>query len=179
VPLSKLKGLVDEWDVKDVTDFRCDSCSNCAVCRQSAREKTKSLQESFEQEVIEKSVTINHETRRVMVSLPFVRDEVEFLRKRHQADDNKYQALRVYKTQCRKSEEVKEKLRATHQDLVDRGFMVRFETLNQEQQDIIVGAPFRHYYPWRAVHKEGSVSTPVRIVVDPTATGLNCCLAKG
>jgi hypothetical protein len=55
VPLSKLKGLVDEWDVKDVTDFRCDSCSNCAVCRQSAREKTKSLQEAFEQEVIEKS----------------------------------------------------------------------------------------------------------------------------
>jgi hypothetical protein len=33
--------------------------------------------------------------------------------------------------------------------------------------------------PWRAVHKESSVSTPVRLVVDPTCTGLNEILAKG
>jgi hypothetical protein len=32
---------------------------------------------------------------------------------------------------------------------------------------------------WRAAYKEGSVSTPIRIVVDPSSTGLNICLAKG
>ncbi len=74
VPLSKLKGLVDEWDIPDVTDFRCDSCSNCAVCKRSAREKTKSLQEAFEQEVIEKSVTVDHAAKKVLVHLPFIRD---------------------------------------------------------------------------------------------------------
>ncbi|MFN9904805.1 MAG: hypothetical protein ACK56F_01605, partial [bacterium] len=36
-----------------------------------------------------------------------------------------------------------------------------------------------HYFPWHAVYKEGSVSTPVRIVVDPSASGLNQTLAKG
>jgi LAS superfamily LD-carboxypeptidase LdcB len=82
----------------------------------------------------EKGITINHETKRVMVSLPFVRDEVEFLRKKHQGDDNRYQALRVYKTQCRKPEAIKEQLRNTQRDLVDRGFMVRFESLSKEQR---------------------------------------------
>ncbi len=90
---------------------------------------------------------------------------MEFLLKKHQGDDNRYQALRVYKTQCRKPEAIKEQLRNTHRDLVERRFMVRFESLSKEQQDIIKGAHFRHDYPWRAVHKEGSVSTPVRIVV--------------
>jgi hypothetical protein len=59
IPLSKLKGLMDEMDISDVTDFRCDACSNCTTCRMSARVKTKSLQESFEQEVIEKSVHLD------------------------------------------------------------------------------------------------------------------------
>jgi hypothetical protein len=40
-------------------------------------------------------------------------------------------------------------------------------------------APFRHYYPWRAVYKPGSVSTPCRLVVDPSCTGLNIILGKG
>ena len=52
IPLSKLKGLVDEWDIKDVTDFRCDVCANCPNCKRSARERTKSLQEEHEQVVI-------------------------------------------------------------------------------------------------------------------------------
>jgi len=37
VPLSKLKGLVDEMDIGDIKDFRCDVCSNCTMCRMSAR----------------------------------------------------------------------------------------------------------------------------------------------
>merc|ERR1711911_458614 len=39
--------------------------------------------------------------------------------------------------------------------------------------------PFHHYYPWRIVAKEDSVSTPIRMIVDPTMTGLNLILAKG
>jgi hypothetical protein len=57
--------------------------------------------------------------------------------------------------------------------------MVKFTYLTEAQQEIILQAPFRHYYLWRAVFKDGSQSTPVRIVVDPSATGLNLVLAKG
>ena len=56
IPLSKLKGLQDELDIPEVVEFKCSSCVNCPTCKLSARAKTKSLHECFEQEVIEKSV---------------------------------------------------------------------------------------------------------------------------
>ena len=46
-------------------------------------------------------------------------------------------------------------------------------------QEFINNAPFKHAYPWRTVCKEDSISTPYRLVVDPTMSGLNLILAKG
>jgi hypothetical protein len=179
IPLSKLKGLVDQNDIPDVTDFRCDVCANCPVCKRSAQERTKSLQEEFEQSIILKSVHLDTEKDRVVVELPFIKEPVEFLSKKHSGNSNRYQALRVYKSQCRKPEEVKAKLRNTMQDLIDRGFMEKLSNMDLAKQEVVAKARFHHYFPWRAVYKEGSVSTPVRIVVDPSASGLNQILAKG
>jgi hypothetical protein len=90
----------------------------------SSRAKTKNLQEEFEQEIIEKSVTIDYTSKRVMVDLLFVRPPVEFLTKKHGRVDNFTQALRVYRSQCRKHEEVKVQLREAQKGLVNHGFMV-------------------------------------------------------
>ncbi len=60
IPLSKLKGLVDQNDIPDVTDFRCDVCASCPTCMRSAQERTKSLQEAFEQSIILKSVHLEY-----------------------------------------------------------------------------------------------------------------------
>jgi hypothetical protein len=57
--------------------------------------------------------------------------------------------------------------------------MVPLSSLPPEKQASIKAAPFQHYFPWRAVYKPGSVSTPVRLVVDPSCTSLNLVLAKG
>ena len=38
---------------------------------------------------------------------------------------------------------------------------------------------FGHFHPWRTVAKEDSLSTSLRLVIDPTMTGLNLLLAKG
>ena len=179
IPLSKLKGLMDEDDIPAVIDSRCEACLNCPTCRLSARAKTRSLQESYEQDVIEKSVTIDLEEKKVLVDLPFIKPPVDFLTKRHQREDNLYQATRIYRSQCKKSEEVKEEIRAAHKDLVGKGFMVPLASLSPAKKKLISTAPFRHYFPWRAVYKPGSVSTPVRLVVDPSCTGLNLILAKG
>ena len=100
IPLSKLKGLQDELDIPEVVEFKCSDCVNCPTCKLSARAKTKSLQESFEQEAIEKSVHVNIENQCVWVDLPFVKEPVEFLSRKHGASDNKRQALRVYQAQC-------------------------------------------------------------------------------
>ena len=55
--------------------------------------------------------------------------------------------------------------------------MQELSTLPWQTQELIASAPFRHFYPWRAVYKKDSVTTPVRLVVDPTMTGLNEILA--
>ena len=179
IPLSKLKGLLDEDDIPVIKDTRCEKCANCPTCKLSSRAKTQSLQEAFEQEVIEGSVAVDLEDRKVRVDLPFVKQPVEFLTKRHKRNDNLPQALTIYRSQCRKPEEVKVQIRSAQQELVDKGFMVPLSTLPMQQQEIIKTASFRHYYPWRAVYKPGSVSTPCRLVVDPSCTGLNIILAKG
>ena len=80
------------------------------TCRMSARLKTKCLQESFEQEVIECSVSMDSDNDQVSVTLPFIRDLEEYLSNKHGAPDNKLQALAVYRSQCMKSDAVKEQL---------------------------------------------------------------------
>ena len=179
IPLSKLKGLLDEDDIPVIKDARCDKCANCPTCNLSSRAKTQSLQEAFEQEVIENSVTVDLEGQMVRVELPFIKQPAEFLTKRHKGSDNLYQARTIYKSQCRKPDEVKVQIRAVHQELMDKGFMIPLLSLPVEVQTRIQEAPFWHYYPWRAVYKPGSVSTPCRLVVDPSCTGLNIILAKG
>ena len=84
----------------------------------------------------------------------------------------------MYKTQCTKGEEIKEKVRIAHSELVERDFMTKLSELPEHLQEFIRTADFNHYYWWRVVYKEDSQSTPVRLVVDPTMSGLNILLAK-
>ena len=63
-------------------------------------------------------------------------------------------------------------MRVVHADLVARGFMKKLDDMDGDTCAMIQNAPFQHYHPWRIVYKD-SQSTPVRMVVDPTMTGLN------
>ena len=179
IPMSRLRELVDQDDVGDLVTYRCPTCSKCVKCKESGKVKAINMQEAAEQLVIEKSVTLDLERGKVFVDLPFVKNPIEALSKRHSGGDNYRQAIQVYKQQCRKQSNVKAAMVEVHKDLVSKGFMSKVSDLDPETQEIINVAPFRHFYPWRIVYKEDSVSTPVRIVVDPTMTGLNFLLAKG
>jgi hypothetical protein len=57
--------------------------------------------------------------------------------------------------------------------------MVPLSSLSAEEKNAIASSPFHHYFLWRVVYKANSVSTPVHMVVDPSANGLNIALAKG
>jgi hypothetical protein len=96
IPLAKLKGLIDEVDIPDVQDSRCETCANCPTCKMSAREKVRTLQEEFEQDVIKKSVETDTVQKRVYANLPFLKDPVEFLSNKHGGNNNRYQAARIY-----------------------------------------------------------------------------------
>ena len=114
-----------------------------------------------------------------MVNYPFLKEPVEYLSEAHKNPNNYGQAVKVYKTQCKKSDIVKEGMRKVHADLVEKGFMVKLEDMSDEKKELIRNAPFQHYNPWRLVMKMDSVTMPVRMVVDPTMTHLNEIIAKG
>ena len=179
VPIARMRELINQDDPTGLITFRCSSCSACIQCRRSPRTTAISLQESREQEVIEKSVTINLDEAKVHVKLPFMCDPVPVLKAKHGGNNNYRQAISVYKAQCRKPERLKEGMRKVHEDLVEKGFMMKLSEMSKEIQELIEHADFNHYYPWNIVENEGSISTPLRMVVDPSMTGLNQTLAKG
>ena len=179
IPIARMRELINQDDPEGLISFRCSSCAACITCKKSPRTNAISLQESREQEVIEKSVSINLEKATVQVKLPFMVDPVPFLRKKHGADNNFKQACSVYRSQCKKPDRMKEGMRQVHEDLVEKGFMKKLSCMNSEVKQLIKDAEFVHYYPWNIVENEGSISTPMRMVVDPSMTGLNQTLAKG
>ena len=177
VPLSKLRTFMDEQDKDDTINFRCEKCKLCK-CSSSNRTKMMSLNEKIEQKLIEESVSVNLDEKRVYVDLPFMKPADKFLTGKHGGNNNYRQAEKVYKTQCKASDDTKVKIKEAQKDLVNKGFLKKLDELPNEHQDMIRNSPFQHYMPWRHVMKE-STSTPVRLVVDPSMSGLNECLAKG
>ena len=178
VPITKIVKIIDEDDISNLVNYRCPSCQQCTKCLDSNRTKTMSLQESIEQDIIHRSIQIDFDNSKVHVDYPFVKDPVPFLQKFHKGNNNYYQAKQAFIQQCRKPAKVKDGIRVAHKELVDKGFMILLNSLEPQQQNLINNHPFKHYYPWSSVVKE-SISTPVRLVVDPTRTGLNQILAKG
>ena len=179
IPIAKLRRIVDEDDTGTLVSYRCPTCAKCLKCKETGKTQAVTLQESAEQVIIENSVSINYEKNKVFVDLPFIKDPVPVLTARHRGPDNYYAARKVYNQQCRKPESHKTEMRKTHTDLLEKKFMKKFGEFEPDIQKFIELAPFRHYYPWKTVEKPDSVSTPCRLVVDPTQSGLNLLLAKG
>ena len=179
IPISKIRELVDQDDIEQLVTYRCEKCSRCEECKKTPRLTAISLQEAREQKIIEDSVKIDLTNKKVQVILPFLKNPNVFLSEKHQSSSNLKQARRVYISQCKKSELDKAGTRLTHAELIERGFMVKLVDMPTDCQKLINDAPFRHYYPWFIVSKEDSISTPRRIVVDPSRTGLNQILPKG
>ena len=149
------------------------------MCKRSRKRTAVSLQEAAEQTIIESSVQLDLENQSILVTLPWIRDPVQPLIDKHKGNSNIHQALRVYKSQCSKGPQIKEKVRVAHSELVERDFITKLSDLPSHLQEFIRTADFNHYYCWRVVSKEDSQSTQVRLVVDPTMSGLNILLAKG
>ena len=145
----------------------------------SPRLTSISLQESLEQSYIENSITLDYHSKKVVAFLPFIKDPVEFLSKKHGSDSNYRQAKRIYLAQCKKPSIEREGMKKAHKELVEKGFMIKMQDLPSETQNMIKTSKFRHFYMWFIVAKEYSLSTPVRMVVDPSQTHLNIILPKG
>ena len=75
------------------------------------------------------SVNVDIKNKKVSVNHPCLKVPIQFLTDRHQGRCDYAQAERVYLSQCRKNDVFKEGMRKVHKDLVDKGFMIKLETL--------------------------------------------------
>ena len=88
-------------------------------------------------------------------------------------------AENLLKAQRYKSKEVRESVLKFHAEIYQRGFVALLKSLPQAIQDEINMSDFRYFFCWRSIFKAGSLSTPARLVVDPTVSSFNDILAKG
>ena len=175
-----------ELDLDPLVSYRCKNCQSCEECRASVRSKTISQLELIEQTVIEKSVRIDRIQRRVFVSLPFMKDPIPYFKSKfakyipfRNKGSNYGQAFKRFRAQCKKPDHIKEGIRKTFSDLLERKFVIKLSEAVDSARSIVEQSEVLHFYCWDAVIKDDSISTPVRMVVDPSSTGLNEILAKG
>ena len=178
--MARYKDLIEEdTDDQPLLTYRCLRCAQCSDCKTSGKARAISIRERFEQDVINNSVRIDFHLKEVRVTMPFIKCPQKELSRRFGGPDNYRLALKIYQQQCKKNAHVKAEMVKAQKDLMSKGFMMPLKDLPHHNQQAIAEAPNRHYFPWHTVYKEDSVSTPVRMVVDPRTSGLNDLLAKG
>ena len=160
--------------------FRCVSCRGCTKCKNLTNE-IMSIKEETEQQMINDSVTVDIQNHQSIATLPLMSDPTQRLQ------PNRHIALKVYNQQLhRLSKNIDDKtdiINSEHK-LQKLGFVDYVKNLPKEMQQSLVQSNLQNYFPWRAVWKESSLSTPCRLVFDasmPTDSGfsLNDILAKG
>ena len=180
--VSRNRRLFEEVEnAGSVITYRCVKCRDCQNCKAGERIDTVSLREEVEQDVIDKSVTVDLETRTTTATLPFMQNPVINL------EPNEEQALLVYKGQLRKlskDPQAKADVISSHNQLLQLGFVQYVKNLTPAQRKRLFSAALRYFIPWRVVWNYNSISTICRVVFDasmPTKSGkgLNDVLAKG
>ena len=163
--------------------YRCSDCRNCARCKQGPRIEDVSIEQEFEQSVIEKVVMVDPVTRRCSAKLPFVVPNPD-----NRLVDNEYDAVKAFKSQVRrlsKRPDEKKSVVESEAKLQNLGFVDYVSNLTSEQQRKIFDACLRNFLIWLVVFNENSLSTPTRLVFDASRStscggpSLNSLLAKG
>ena len=178
---AKKKFLTEADEAGSVIEYRCLRCRGCKDCKNSEHVQKISLREEFEQHLIDASVSVDFDRNQTNALLPFVADPIKKL------ESNEENADKVYFQQVKKLSkipDVKAAVLESELKLQDNGHVEWKKKLSSEELTVLNNQSAKYYMPWRFIHNENSVTTPVRIVFDAssvTRTGhsLNDLLAKG
>ena len=180
--LSRNQKVFDQVEGAGSTiSYRCVNCRGCQTCKDSEAIESISIKEEVEQDIINKSVTVDIANRTSWANLPLIQDP------RTRLANNRNKALCVYYQQLRKLNKVpsdKDDVIKSQAKLQSMGFVDYVKNLPIQQQDTLRNHNIQNFIPWRAVWKGNSISTPCRVVFDAsqqTNTGysLNDIVAKG
>ena len=162
--------------------FRCVDCRSCKKCKQGPRLEEMSIEEEYEQNLVEQCVNTDIEHAKTVAKLPFIRDPLT-----HLESSNEHVALKVFKSQLKilnANDDDKRSVLEFEGKLQDAGYVDYFKNLSSNERASILDSPVKYFIPWRPVWKGDSVSTPCRLAFDATmstkgACSLNSLLAKG
>ena len=171
--------IQEQEDTGSKITYRCASCQNCEQCKISDKTRLRSIREELDDHLIEQCIEIDLENKVTYSRFPFKIDPEPYLKRLwNGSSDNLRTATRIFEQQRQKSKECRESTVKFHNEIKEKGFVIPFKSLSEELQLEIQAAELRNYLYWRTTFKV-SASTPARMVVDPSMSGFNDCLAKG
>ena len=178
---SKLKQFEQVEDAGSEIWYRCKECRGCPLCKSGGQIETISIREEVEQDVINKSVTVDLEAGKTTARLPLLHDIAVKLA------PNKDQALKAYKRvvkQINKNPSEKQDVIKAEKKLQDKGHVEYVKNLPPEVREFLRQHPVQNYLIWHPVWNENSLSTSTRIVFNfslptPSSYSVNDLLAKG
>ena len=161
-------------------DYRCPDCQDCKQCKESNKVRAVSIKEEAEEALIAKSVDVDLDKKISSCVYPFIKDPDVYLSNKWNGKKTNFDmAVATLKSQQRKSPEIRKSVVAFNKELYEKKFVAPLGEFPADIQKKISEAKFVHYFCWRTVFKPDSVSTPARIVIDPTVSSFNDVIAKG
>jgi hypothetical protein len=161
--------------------YRCKDCRGCPLCKSGGQIEMISIREEVEQEIINKSVTVDLEAGITTARLPLLHDPTVKL------PQTKDQAVKAYHRvikQINKNPSEKEDVIKAEQKLQKKGHVEYVKNLPPEVQEFLRNHPVQNYLIWHPVWNDNSLTTSTRMVFNfsfptPSPYSVNDILAKG
>ena len=118
--------------------FRCVDCRSCKKCKQGPRLEEMSIEEEYEQNLVEQCVNTDIELAKTVAKLPFIRDPIT-----HLEPSNEHVALRVFRSQVKilnANEEDKRSVLEFEGKLQDAGYVDYFKNLSSSERALNIPA---------------------------------------
>ena len=139
--------------------YRCVKCRDCVTCKNSEKVEAISLREEAEMELIDQSVNLDLENRRILCSLPLRGEEKQYL------SNNYSRALKVLEQQVRQygeQPETRDLIIKAFEKLFSNGHACYLEDASTEDLEKFINKDVSYYIPWRICFSVfcDNVSTP-------------------
>ena len=163
--LKEIKHLRLEQECGIDINYRCPKCRDCSSCKDSSRSEAISLREEAEMELIDASVSLDLENKRISCSLPLKGDERQYL------SSNYAQALKILEQQVKQysgKEETRLLIIKAFEKLFVNGHAALLEDIPESEKAQFLHKEIQYFIPWRIAFSD-SVSTPARPVLDASS----------
>ena len=174
-----MKNFNDVESAGSEINYRCVRCRACKECKNHERNEMLSIKEEVEDDLINKSVTVDIAARETTAILPFIADQ------KIKLAPNRIKAEKVYQRQLKVLQDPDDKASIIKAEaaLQEMGFVDWVKNLPEDVQKSLRENEVQNFLPWRVAWKD-SVTSPCRPVFDasqPTPSGysLNDIVAKG